>query len=944
MSRNSTLARLRADVENQADIVGAANRYPPTLINRLINQSIQRFRERISNEGITHYLTATTGTLSSGTTSPYPFQVLDLSAVSPGIVRTLGVDLTVQGTVYSLKHVPFEERASFGTHTAQPLAWAHFQTAKIAILPAPDASYDYTVWYLPLLSDLTAETDTFDGVAGWEDFIVWDVVSRLTQRDTYQAAFALAKQQSAELFADIIRSATKVTAAGGTHTGRDTFGQLGFLPGRRRGPTASAGGGGSSVIANGSVTNAKLAEMAALTIKANITAVSASPTDATGAEVSQYILPKYAGSTPGLVPTGAGSTSLFLREDGTWAAPSVGGSVSGLTLSQLQNIAGPRFLGRFAATGAVEQITTAQVASMVPLFTTSTPGAVPYPTGGAAGLFLRDDATWAAPAGGGGSSSGISNSQLAPAPPLTVKGRFSTGSGAVEDVTAAQVASLLPNFGTASGATRGFVYSPTAGVAGRFLRDDGVFASVPVASALASGIQFGQLGAMQSPRILGRITGGSGAREQLTGAQVASFIAPFTTTTHGLVPFPTGGANGAFLKDDGTWAAVSGGGGAANNPGAPTGGIQFNAGSGVFGGSSGFMFAVGSGLKIDYPIFQPTGYIGLGATGGPQIPQTYLTSLGGKFGIGFSQNPSLTAFQVENNPALPANVKFTAHDAGGYGSPREWLSIDRSAPSGTLDIFLGHPTETDDVLLRAKRLVNAQITGTGAFIAQVDDRTAFRVSASGVFVPSGWLNVGALPIRTPTLISTSNFLRSDGEWAAPAGGGAGTPAGPTGALQFNAAGSFGGATGITITASGLALGVTPSGPLLHASGINMRSSDIDNVKRINGLQGIKVYGEVSGGGAASGTQALSAASGTAFIIPATVTTGQVFFAVPSLATHGDSILLENLSSITHRVNNTGTGMGAASGFVATLASRYGISLRFASGAWEYGNRYQLGGF
>lgn len=1267
MSRNSTLARLRADVENQADIVGAASRYPPTLINRLINQSIQRFRERISNEGLTHYLTATSGTLSSGATSPYSFQVLDLTGVSPGVVRTMGVDITVNGEVVSLEHRPFEERAQYGTQTGQPVAWAHFQTAKIAILPPPDGSYAYTVWYLPVLTDLSSDTDTFDGVAGWEDYVVWDTVCRLVTRDTYKDAYVQANQIRTELFADIVRSATKVSSAGGQHRARDTFGAIGYQAitvGRKRPP----GGGGGSV-GNDSITNAKLAEMAAYTIKGNATAATANPTDLTtlqvhallqprvyyvsdygaagngttddtaaisaaidaaqaagggtvmlmsnhrvtgalstitvnniiikgrgkgflagtqiyidgalpsctpfvfsgcqysgiedlyaragkvytaecslvsfsdtyacfvrrvrvdqhwshtkivssngtileeietaelyglygvlfigvgdssegaeirnsyftgphpyafpasvvgngawasttaytqgdlrtnggylwqcstsgtsagsggpsslpagdpgtmfatevtdgtakwrviapdtqahviqdsnahslrlfntafvngvypfvmrnalattkphflfardietdhcweafvlndGAEIrvtnaslgatlfgsvvridsgvtldcqfancklyggakhgfdigadgfkindcsignngqlasntydgihigsnvssfsiqnnkslnsgsgqrrgltlnngtsANYIIagndftgnvtediydggsgvgktvqargaryPVFSGAHAGMVPTGAGNTSLFLSNAGTWLAPSVGGSVTGVTLSQLQNIASPRVVGRFTAgTGSAEQVTGAQVASMLPVFTTTAHGLTPYPSGGAAGLFLRDDSTWAAPAGGGGSSTGIANAQLAFMPPLTFKLNPAHASGLAQDASPLGAASMLPVF---TGSAKGLTPGPTGGSLGRFLRDDGQWQGVPTFAGPPSGITLPQIGDLSAPRVLGRFAG-SGAVEQLLGAQVASMLPVFTGLAHGLTPYPSGGISGRFLRDDGSWRAV------------PT-----------FG-------AAPTGVEI----------AGLGA--------------------------------IEYNRIL-----------GRF-----------SAGSGAVEQLT--PTQVATML------------------------PAFTITGKGVVPP-------------PVTVS-GNFLKDDGTWAAPAGGGgggSGFPNGPPNTVQFNASGAFGGATGITIAASGYAMAFGSGGPYLHGSGIDMRSSDIRNARRINGLDGVKLYGEVPAGGAASGSAELVVASGTVFIVPPSVTVGQVYAALPTLAGHGDMMLLENRSGVTHQVNQGGTN----SGWVATLAPSMGIRLRYgsASGSWEYRNRYQLGGF
>ena len=88
MARNVTLLQLRTDVAAQCDFsTSASGRYTTTLLNRIINQSIQRFRERISNEGMTHFLVSYSGSLTQGTTSTYAFQTLDLSALSPSVVQ-----------------------------------------------------------------------------------------------------------------------------------------------------------------------------------------------------------------------------------------------------------------------------------------------------------------------------------------------------------------------------------------------------------------------------------------------------------------------------------------------------------------------------------------------------------------------------------------------------------------------------------------------------------------------------------------------------------------------------------------------------------------------------------------------------------------------------------------------------------------------------------------
>lgn len=245
MARLVTLAQLRTDVANLADFQqGSATRYTPALLNRLINQSIQRFRERVSAEGMTHFLVSSSGTLR-GPTSPYSFEVLSIASLSPACVRTYGFDVTIQGIVRTLPHRPFTERNDYSdVGPGIPMVWMQYQTATLAITPS-GSGFPYTLWYLPVLADLVNDSDTFDGVSGWENWVVWDVICQLAARDNYDEAMKQFTFLRDGIWQDIIRGACRVTAVGTTHAGRDTMRRPLRVP-PAAGATLSTGGGGTS--------------------------------------------------------------------------------------------------------------------------------------------------------------------------------------------------------------------------------------------------------------------------------------------------------------------------------------------------------------------------------------------------------------------------------------------------------------------------------------------------------------------------------------------------------------------------------------------------------------------------------------------------------------------------------------------------------------------------
>ena len=94
-----------------------------------------------------------------------------------------------------------------------------------------------------------------------------------------------------------------------------------------KGDITVSGSGATWTVDADAVTNAKLANMPATTIKGNASGASADPADLTGTQVTG-LLDTFTSGAKGLAPASGGGTTNFLRADGTWAAPAGGGGGS----------------------------------------------------------------------------------------------------------------------------------------------------------------------------------------------------------------------------------------------------------------------------------------------------------------------------------------------------------------------------------------------------------------------------------------------------------------------------------------------------------------------------------------------------------------------------------------------------------------------------------------
>lgn len=203
MSRTVTLAELETRVRWQANAVGATLRHTSTRIRVEINQSIQRFRWLVTDAGNPFYLETVGVTIAAGSASAIngvtpPWQTLSIAA---GTVAVHDVLLREEagGEFRKLDAVSLDGGTQYGTQAGVPQAWTALTPSSLAVFPPPDRAYSLLVRYIPLLADLENDADTFEGHAGWEMWIVWDVLNKLVHRDSKPELIASIKDERAEI-------------------------------------------------------------------------------------------------------------------------------------------------------------------------------------------------------------------------------------------------------------------------------------------------------------------------------------------------------------------------------------------------------------------------------------------------------------------------------------------------------------------------------------------------------------------------------------------------------------------------------------------------------------------------------------------------------------------------------------------------------------------------
>lgn len=188
--KTATLANIRTQVRERCDIENSEF-ITDSELNSYINLSYADLYDKLVSAFEDYYLTSTTSTVSAGSSS---------FSVPNDFYKLKAVDYQLSdGNFVSLNKFNFSERNNKYNNTGSLNNNYNIRYRlvgnTIELIPTNQATGTYKIWYVPVYTTLSSDSDTLDGVNGWEEYIIVDAcIKCLTKEESDTSEFQRQKQ------------------------------------------------------------------------------------------------------------------------------------------------------------------------------------------------------------------------------------------------------------------------------------------------------------------------------------------------------------------------------------------------------------------------------------------------------------------------------------------------------------------------------------------------------------------------------------------------------------------------------------------------------------------------------------------------------------------------------------------------------------------------------
>jgi hypothetical protein len=159
----------------------------------MINQSIAELYNMIQDADPDYYLSSATETVVAGTDT-YP--LASFSTDASDLLKLRGVDYVESATVsvplgkynFAERHRRYDFATASNFPTDATASKYRLLGSNIVISPVPVWGGTIKIWYIPAAATLDEDTDTFDGIAGWEEWVVLDCCIKCLAKEESDAS------------------------------------------------------------------------------------------------------------------------------------------------------------------------------------------------------------------------------------------------------------------------------------------------------------------------------------------------------------------------------------------------------------------------------------------------------------------------------------------------------------------------------------------------------------------------------------------------------------------------------------------------------------------------------------------------------------------------------------------------------------------------------------
>ena len=182
-----TLAQIRTQARQRADMEGS-NFVPDTELTSYVNASIAELYDILVSRFEDYYILDTTATVTSGS---------DSFALPASFYKLKGLDFDIGGGQYeTVRAFQFIERnENYNAGTSSTLMRYRILGGNIKLSPLSEAAGNYKLWYIPRFTALVLDSDSFDGINGWNEYVIVDcAIKMLNKEESDSSAFVAQKK------------------------------------------------------------------------------------------------------------------------------------------------------------------------------------------------------------------------------------------------------------------------------------------------------------------------------------------------------------------------------------------------------------------------------------------------------------------------------------------------------------------------------------------------------------------------------------------------------------------------------------------------------------------------------------------------------------------------------------------------------------------------------